>query len=152
MIIMIIRVAVKMEVKNKRRKELPLSKEVEMLTMLHEGGHHPDADADDSHHHNQDAYIVDMENILKASGDSRGFPRLIFFGVSGRVPCLVSLTSFRIHPKSFSSPNPFWFWAFTGGSQYWQVLELLGPNLGELMDWVGLIKKLELIDWVGRFE
>ena len=46
-IIMMIRVAVKMEVKNKRRKELPLSKEVEMLTMLHEGGHH--ADADDSH-------------------------------------------------------------------------------------------------------
>ena len=36
-----------MEVKNKRKKELPLSREVEMLTMLHEGGLHADVDVDD---------------------------------------------------------------------------------------------------------
>ena len=48
------RVAVKLELKNKRKKELPLSREVEMLTMLHEGGH----DADD-HHHDADAVIID---------------------------------------------------------------------------------------------
>ena len=90
--------------------------------MLHEGGHHidqahDDADAydeaddeqggqfadeadddaddanyaadqaDDGHHHDADHHH-DAE-----LGDSHGFPRLIFFGVSGRVPCLVSLTS-----------------------------------------------------------
>ena len=33
------RIAVKMEVKNKRKKELPLSREVEMLRILHEAGH-----------------------------------------------------------------------------------------------------------------
>ena len=45
---MIIRVAVKMEVKNKRKKELPLSREVEMLTMLHERGYDVDVDSDAS--------------------------------------------------------------------------------------------------------
>ena len=52
------RVAVKLELKNKRKKELPLSREVEMLTMLHEGGHH----ADD---HNHDADVVDEGNLSR---------------------------------------------------------------------------------------
>ena len=63
------RVAVKLELKNKRKKELPLSREVEMLTMLHEGGHHaddhnhdPDADADD---HPHDADVVDEGNLSR---------------------------------------------------------------------------------------
>ena len=34
----------KLELKNRRQKELPLSREVEMLTMLHEGGDPADAD------------------------------------------------------------------------------------------------------------
>ena len=38
----------KMEVKNKRKKELPLSREVEMLTMLHERGYDVDVDSDAS--------------------------------------------------------------------------------------------------------
>ena len=40
----ITRVAGKLELKNRRQKELPLSREVEMLTMLHEGGDPADAD------------------------------------------------------------------------------------------------------------
>ena len=57
------RVAVKLELKNKRKKEL------EMLTMLHEGGHHADAndhnhdaDADD---HPHDADVVDEGNLSR---------------------------------------------------------------------------------------
>ena len=63
------RVAVKLELKNKRKKELPLSREVEMLTMLHEGGHH--ADADDHNHdadaddHPHDADVVDEGNLSR---------------------------------------------------------------------------------------
>ena len=65
------RVAVKFELKNKRKKELPLSREVEMLTMLHEGGHH--ADADDHNHdadadaddHPHDADVVDEGNLSR---------------------------------------------------------------------------------------
>ena len=55
-------------------------------------GHHHDADHhhDAGHHHDADHHH-DAE-----PGDSHGFPRLIFFGVSGRVPCLVSLTSVAI--------------------------------------------------------
>ena len=36
--LIILRVAVKMEVMNKRKKQLPLSREVEMLQMLQEQG------------------------------------------------------------------------------------------------------------------
>ena len=36
--VIILRVAVKMEVMNKRKKQLPLSREVEMLEMLQEQG------------------------------------------------------------------------------------------------------------------
>ena len=59
----------KLELKNKRKKELPLSREVEMLTMLHEGGHH--ADADDHNHdadaddHPHDADVVDEGNLSR---------------------------------------------------------------------------------------
>ena len=66
----------KLELKNKRKKELPLSREVEMLTMLHEGGHHADdhnhdADADNHPHdadaddHPHDADVVDEGNLSR---------------------------------------------------------------------------------------
>ena len=50
---------------------------IKLVTMLVLMLHKVEQDIDDRDH-----------NLVV--GDSQGFPRLIFFGVSGKVPCLVS--------------------------------------------------------------
>ena len=70
----------KLELKNKRKKELPLSREVEMLTMLHEGGHHADNhhhDADDEDHHHVDKQVT-LEVFLGSSSLESPAERLVW--------------------------------------------------------------------------